>query len=246
MGFVDGSLSRPSGSLTFKAWDRVDHVVMGWIISVLEDSIANSVLSYKTSKAIWDELMERYGQSSNAQMFSLQEELNTLTQSSEMGISKFFTKIKTLWDEFDELNPVPTCNCSAVISYTCDVAKKCFKMQQNIKVISFLMKLDKKYKQVRSNMLMMAELPTLAQAYRILLQEETHLHLSNSRKDLSESLACRADKRKFERNTYKSGNQDNYKNKRQALYCDHCKMNGHSKEKCWKIIGYPTNHKANT
>ena len=46
-------------------------------------------------------------------------------------------------------------------------------------MISFLMRLDKKFGQVRSNMLMMTELPTLAQAYKILLQEETHLDLSS-------------------------------------------------------------------
>lgn len=246
IGFVDGSLPRPSGNSTAKAWDRVDHVVMGWIIAVLEDSIANSVLSYKTSKAIWDELGERDGQSSNAQMFSLQEVLNTLTQTSEMTISEFFTKIKTLWDEFDELNPVPSCNCPAASSCTCEIAKKCFKMQQNIKVISFLMKHDKKYKQVKSNMLMMADLPTLAQAYRILLQEETHLQLSSSGKDLNETLACRAEKKKFERGNFKNGGSDNYKAKKQFLYCDHCKINGQSKDKCWKLVGYPTNHKGNT
>lgn len=217
MGFVDGSLPRPTGNSTSKAWDRVDHVVMGWIIAVLEDSIANSVLSYKTSKAIRDELGERYGQSSNAQMFSLQEELNALVQTHDMSISEFFTKIKTLWDEFDELNLVPFCNCAASSACTCEIVKKCFKMQQNLKVISFLMKLDKKYKQVRSNMLMMYDLPTLAQAYRILLQEETHLQLSSSGKDLNESLACRAEKRKFERTNYKNGGTDTYRNKKQVL-----------------------------
>lgn len=61
MGFVDGSLPIPSSNSAAKAWDRVDHVVMGCIIAFLEDSIGNSVLSYKTSKAIWDELGERYG-----------------------------------------------------------------------------------------------------------------------------------------------------------------------------------------
>ena len=55
-------------------------------------------------------------------------------------------------------------------------------MQQNNRVISFLMRLDKKYSQVQSNMLMMVELPTSAQAYRILLQEETHLDLSTTKK----------------------------------------------------------------
>lgn len=80
----------------------------------------------------------------------------------------------------------------------------------------------------------------------ILLQEETHLQLSSSGKDLNETLAYRAEKRKFERGNFKNGGADNYKTKKQFLYCDHCKINGHSKEKCWKIVGYPTNHKAHT
>ena len=129
MDFVDGSLPRPTSSSSSKVWIRVDHVVMRWIIVVLEDSIANSVLSYKTSKAIWDELRERYSQSSNAQMFSLQEELNALAHTPDMSISDFFTKIITLWDEFDELNPVPSCTCPTAVSCTCEIAKKCSKMQ---------------------------------------------------------------------------------------------------------------------
>ena len=48
LGFVDGSLTRPStNSTTMKVWDRVNNVVMGWIITVLEDSIAKSVLLTK-------------------------------------------------------------------------------------------------------------------------------------------------------------------------------------------------------
>lgn len=47
LGFVDGSLTRPStNSTAMKAWDRVNNVVMGRIIGVIEDLIAKSVLSY--------------------------------------------------------------------------------------------------------------------------------------------------------------------------------------------------------
>lgn len=190
LGFVDGSLTRPTQNATSsKAWDRVNNVVMGWIIGVLDDSITKSNLSYKTAREIWIELRERYGQSSNAQLFSLQEELNNLVEIPNMKIAEFFTKIKTLWDELDGLNPYPTCTCQAASSCVYDIAKKCFKMQQNNRVISFLMRLDKKYSQVRSNMLMMAELPTSAQAYRILLQEETHLDLSTSEQKMTLWLA---------------------------------------------------------
>ena len=67
-------------------------------------------------------------------------------------------------------------------------------MQQSNRLISFLMRLDKKYCQDRSNMLMMADLPTSAQAYKILLQEETHLELSTA--ETNESLAYKVEKRK--------------------------------------------------
>lgn len=243
LAFVDGSLPRPTSNATGKAWDRVNNVVMGWIIAVLEDSIAKSVLSYKTAKDIWFGLAERYGQSTNTQLFSIQEELNNLFQTPNMSIAEFFTKIKTLWDELDNLNPLPTCSCAANNSCTCELPKKCFKMQQNTRVISFLMKLNKRYSQVRSNMLMMPDLPTSAQAYKFLLQEEKHLDLSANLNEATESLACRAEKRKFQEKGYAKNES---RNKRQNYYCDHYKISGHTKEKCWKIVGYPPNFKGHT
>lgn len=63
LDFVDGSLPRPTQTTATRAWDRVNNVFIGWIITVLEDSIAKSILSYKTTKKMWNELNERYGQS---------------------------------------------------------------------------------------------------------------------------------------------------------------------------------------
>ena len=45
LGFVDGSLPRPTQSTQARALDRVNNVVMGWIIAVFEDSIAKRILS---------------------------------------------------------------------------------------------------------------------------------------------------------------------------------------------------------
>ena len=99
---------------------------------MLDDCIAKSIPSYKTARKIWNELNERYGQSSNAQLYSLQEELNSLVQTPKMKISEFFTKIKTLWDELDGLNPLTLCSCVAVSTCTCEIAKKCYKMTENL------------------------------------------------------------------------------------------------------------------
>ena len=103
---------------------------MGWILAVLEESIAKSVLSYRTAREIWSELNERYGQSSNAQLYSFQEKVNNSVQTPSMTIAEFFTKIKNILDEFDSLHPLPICSCTVGTSCSCDITNKCYKMQQ--------------------------------------------------------------------------------------------------------------------
>ena len=89
-------------------------------------------------------------------------------------------------------------------------------MQQNNRVLSFLIRLDKKFGQVRSNMLMMAELPTSAQAYRILLQEKTHLDISSI--ETNDSMVYRVNKRKFQENGSAKNNSEYGKAKKQNFF----------------------------
>ena len=132
--------------------------VISWLLSSLEPSIAKSVQWHKIAKDIWDELQERYGCSSSAQLYCLQEELSQLTQDSTMSIADFYTKFKTIRDEIDHLNPLPTCTCEEC---SCTLTQKFYKIQQHQGLTQFLMTLDPKYTQVHSTILMMPELPTI-------------------------------------------------------------------------------------
>lgn len=76
LGFVEGTVKRSTSSVTLgKAWNRVNNVVMGWLLSVINEKIANALQWLKTTKEIWDELEERYGQTSYAHLFSIQERI---------------------------------------------------------------------------------------------------------------------------------------------------------------------------
>ena len=91
---------------------------------------------------------------------------------------------------------------------------------------------------------MMQELPTSTQAYNILLQEEKHLEIRAINNEPNDSLACKVEKRKFQE---KGKNQsEGNKTKRTLFYYDHCRISGHTKERCWKLIGYSTNFKGNS
>lgn len=153
----------PRTRLTCMHGRRVNDVVISWLLSSLEPSIAKSVQWHRTAKEIWDELQERYGCSSNAQLYSLQEELGQLTHDPDMSIVDFYTKFKTIWDELDHLNPLPICSCDEC---SCKITQQFYKLQQNQRLTHFLMKLDPKYSHIRSTILMMPELPTIAHAYQ--------------------------------------------------------------------------------
>lgn len=60
------------------------------------------------------------------------------------------------------------------------------------------MKLNEKYAQVRSNILLMLELLTINQAFKILLQEQRHKDLSKLSAQFAKAIAFNAEKRKMQ------------------------------------------------
>lgn len=167
--------------------------------------------------------------------------------------------MKSLWDELDNLDPLPTCSCTGC---SCNLTQKFYKMQQSHRLIHFLMKLYNKYSHVRSNLLMMSELPTLAQAYRILMQEQIHQELNKLTNDTHESLAFRVDKRSFNetnfqqaRTSFTTSQQPTSVNKFKphighsepvsmagqkrpnSYFCEHCKMHRHTMDWCYFSMG---------
>lgn len=120
------------------------------------------------------------------------------------------------------------------------------------------MKVHEKYSHTKSTILMMNPLPTVSKAYGLLLQEETHRNLSNIKTQFNlETAAFYA--RKF--NDSKSqqqpssiripgqsvdsgiGTTRNFVYTRNKLFCEHCKMRNHTKDKCYKLHGYPVDFK---
>ena len=49
-----------------KAWDKVNDVIIGWLLNALDENILKTILWLNTTKKIWEELKRRFGQSSNA------------------------------------------------------------------------------------------------------------------------------------------------------------------------------------
>ncbi|CAO2816832.1 unnamed protein product [Amaranthus hypochondriacus] len=248
MSFIDGSLPQPdSTSSDFHAWTRCNNMLIGWLISSMDRLTAKSVMYCSTAQEIWLDLEERYGQASMAQLYSLQEQLTNMTQQSDQHIADYFTKMKTIWDELDHLSPMPYCNCNGC---TCGLTKQFLKLQQDQRMMHFLMKVNDTFHQVRTNILMMEEPPSISQAYRLLLQEQRHKALTQLANPLPEPMAFVSERnRSYPKHSASSSQKPPDRHnvsgiKRSSRYfCDHCQISGHSIERCFKVHGYPPSTK---
>ncbi|KAL2941800.1 Retrovirus-related Pol polyprotein from transposon TNT 1-94 [Bienertia sinuspersici] len=93
----------------------------------------------------------------------------------------------------------------------------------------------------------MNPLPNITHAYRLLVQEEKHKQISQS--NVTDSVAFISQKRRFgDSDKYSSKNTQGFKgsyntnntnNYRKNYFCDHCKIPGHSVQRCFRLHGFP-------
>lgn len=94
------------------------------------------------------------------------------------------------------------------------------------------MGLNESYAHVRSQILIMNPLPSVGQAYSIVAQEESHRSLMSTAPQVLEPASI----------FYYARGKFNDK-KKELITCEYCKWTGHSKEKCYKLVGYPVGHR---
>ncbi|CAO2832574.1 unnamed protein product [Amaranthus hypochondriacus] len=228
--FVDGSLPKPKErTIEEKAWKRCNNMVTGWFIASLERQIAKGIMYFKTATTIWADFEGRFGNPFSSQMYRFIEQLLNKTQEPELSIAEYFTKVKSLWDEIDDLRPLPTCIWNPTNNF--------IKIQQDQRILTFLMKLDQEYSQVRSNLLMHKDLPNVTKVYRMLLQEEYHKGINRVTNEI-EPIAFATEKWRSPQARRSTNNA-----KKPSYYWEYCKIAGHSINRCFQIHGCPNKNK---
>lgn len=165
-GFVDGTIFKPNVTdASYKTWERCNSMMISWILGVLDQNLARSVLYFKLAREIWVNLEERYGQAFDTLFFGLQQSLYEIRQGQDT-ISGYYTKIKMMWDQLDAVDPIQSCLCT---NCTCQLTQKLLKSQEDRRLIEFLMKLNDNFEMIRGNILVMNPLPSISHAYRMLM-----------------------------------------------------------------------------
>ncbi|KAA8530897.1 hypothetical protein F0562_005644 [Nyssa sinensis] len=98
VGFIDGTVSKPSDLAAAFQWTRCNNMVKAWLLNSLSKDISTSVINCDLAKDIWVELKEYFSQVNGPLMFQLEQEIHNLVQSTSF-VTTYFTKLKRLWDE---------------------------------------------------------------------------------------------------------------------------------------------------
>ncbi|GKE79199.1 hypothetical protein Tco_1545319 [Tanacetum coccineum] len=175
-------------------------------------------------------------------MYGLHHKIHTLKQNG-LSVADYYHKLNALWKQFDAMIELPKCVCNA---------SECFKKHnQLIKLMQFLMSLDDSYMQIRSPILSKEVLPDLRSAYDTISIKESHRVALGSvssfslRNQASAFVSNVPNRENFQRGqssniAHGPNNLDNNRQSRgSGLVCEKCRFNGHTIDRCFKIIGYP-------
>ena len=114
-----------------------------------EDQISNLVVhikvqlvqfSVKNHRDLWIDLKDRLSQGNTPRSFELGKEIAHLAQGS-LSVSSYFTKFKTLWDEYANYQPFTICTCAC----TCGSKSSQLNAHHKEHVFRFLMGLNDGY-----------------------------------------------------------------------------------------------------
>ncbi|KAM6558950.1 hypothetical protein CsatA_028189 [Cannabis sativa] len=215
-GFIDGTLSQPDPtSHLFHSWTRCNQMVMSWIIHCVSLDIKSSIMFLDTAHEMWNELTNRFSQGNGPRLFELQESLTDLRQGDE-SVTAYFTKLRAIWDEINELRPRLPCTCQASADNT--------KFQNQEKVLRFLTGINESYQAVRDQVLITEPFPSLSKVFSTIIQHERQRKL----RVLPNIIAATS-----------SQPINSSRNKKMHPFCTHCQKPGHLKEKCYVLHGFP-------
>ncbi|KAJ0947540.1 putative transcription factor interactor and regulator CCHC(Zn) family [Helianthus annuus] len=224
LGFVDGSIDKPVDDEVLAAqWERCNSVVLTWILNSVSEELYLGQVYSKLASEVWKDLKETYDNIDGSVVFNLYQKINGFNQNG-LSVSEYYHKLNIMWKQLDQILQLPSCTCNASTSFN--------NFNQMIKLMQFLMGLDSVYQSVRTNPLTKESLPTVKEAFAIVSREESHRNSSSDKKSQTVGFVSKISQSDLTKRINKVSNQ--------SLKCTNCNKLGHTVEKCFEIIGYPS------
>ncbi|XP_071738636.1 uncharacterized protein [Rutidosis leptorrhynchoides] len=167
--------------------------------------------------------------------------LNTVSEEISNSLN-FINSAAGLWDEVDALEAPYMCNCLC----TCENGRVNGEREQRKRLIQFLTGLDDSYSNIRGQILLLQPLPTTAKAYGMIKQEEKQREGILPKPITPAIMSVSGNVKQYNHQKFTKSSSNNTAEKKSTfkagVHCTTCYREGHTKEECYKNIGYPPGH----
>ncbi|XP_075095222.1 uncharacterized protein LOC142173516 [Nicotiana tabacum] len=135
LGFINGSCKRENyGPNLVDLWERCNAVVFSWIMNCVSTELLNGIVYSSSACAVCKDMKERFDKVDGSRIFQLHKEIATVSHGTS-AIATYYSKIRSLWAEFDSLAPTPECDCEKSRDFVAFMRRQ--------KLLQFLMRLNK-------------------------------------------------------------------------------------------------------
>ncbi|VFR00236.1 unnamed protein product [Cuscuta campestris] len=213
---------KPTDEQELAAWTANNSIICSWICNSVDEHIQPSIISHKVAHELWLDLKTRYGGSNGPRVHQLKSELQSLRQKGQTVVI-YYNQFVTLWNKlYGSIDP--TCGCR------CDAAIRIRAREEEEKTHHFLLGLDdEQFGHIRSQIIATEPVPDIHRAYALVVQEERHKNIVRGRDDRTDAVAFAMQRPSA---PLVRGDPPTYS-------CTHCGKDGHSKERCYQLHGYP-------
>ncbi|WOG92429.1 hypothetical protein DCAR_0311695 [Daucus carota subsp. sativus] len=206
LGFIDRTLPPPTNQAELGYWKRCDDLVCSWVLNSVQPDIRSSCLYADCARTIWKDLQTRFSHSNGPKLYQLKMAISNLKQE-DMSVTAYFTKLKSLWDEFDSISPTEQCICGA--------EKVLIERLARDRAMEFMQGLHDRFSHVRSEILLLEPTPSSDKIFNLVKQEEAQQYIDQASAPVIESVALQ-----LHGSSHRPVRA--HGNKRQRPFCDHC------------------------
>jgi len=223
---------------TYEQWEQDDLIVFSWLIQNIEPILASNLTEFPTAKTLWEALVVTYSSGKDKlQTLNLHVKANEIKQG-DISLENLWINLQGIWGEIERIDPNPMKCPEDIQIYT--------KIRSEQKLFQFLNALNRKYDPIKREILRLDPLPSAEKAYSAVRKEEAHQHILGTTSNTEQTgvaaglVASEPECNKgavLATKGYRRSQQP--KEDKTHLKCTNCGMTKHTKEQCFKLVGYP-------
>ncbi|KAK5832583.1 hypothetical protein PVK06_016385 [Gossypium arboreum] len=246
LGFVDGTCRKEHfDDQISRQWDRCNALVLSWIINTVNRDLSAGIVFASSVALVWGDLKERFNKIDGARIFYLLREIATASQG-DSSIAAYFNRLKLLWDKHSALQisrQWDRCN-ALVLSWIINTVIPDLSVGVVFASSVALVwgDLKERFNKIDGARIfyLHREIATASQGDSSIAAYFNRLKLLwDEHSALVPYSSCGCDRA-----------QDNLLHLLQQRFsmliqwvCDFCKVKGHKRESCYRLIGFPPDFK---